>query len=156
MQVAFGSQSSNPLSHSGMSATKVKLGYRTCTQCLWTMVTLPVQLKPSPSKPSPHVQLKLPSLSVQLALELHGYVSSSHSLTSAEDDNCKNVVSNCRTVINNIFALLYTILTLNSHNNITSNGLVKCLQSEKLQKLICLKFTLIDICRVDHRKILLL
>ena len=44
---------------------------------------VPVQLNPFPSKPSLHVQLKVPSASVQLALEWHGYVSSSHSLISA-------------------------------------------------------------------------
>ena len=44
---------------------------------------LPVQLTPSPSKPSVHVQLKPPSVSVQLALELHVCVASSHSLISA-------------------------------------------------------------------------
>ena len=51
-------------------------------QCLCSR--LPVQLNPSPSKPSIHVQLKLPSVSVQLALRLHGYVSSSHSLISVK------------------------------------------------------------------------
>ena len=57
------------------------------------MVDSPVQLNPSPSKPSLHVQQKLPSVSVQLALEWHGYVSSSHSLISADCDHCKNVAT---------------------------------------------------------------
>jgi len=33
---------------------------------------IPMQLKPSPSKPSMQVQVKLPIVSVQLALALHG------------------------------------------------------------------------------------
>ena len=54
-------------------------------------LTLPVQLNPSPSKPSSHVQLKLPLVSVQLALELHVCISSSHSLISAQSDRLISV-----------------------------------------------------------------
>ena len=52
---------------------------------------VPVQLKPLPSKPSLHVQLKLPSVSVQLALELHVCISSSHSLISVQSDRLISV-----------------------------------------------------------------
>ena len=52
--------------------------------CRTLIIIIPVQLNPFPSKPSLHVQLKLPSVSVQLALGLHRSVPSSHSLISAE------------------------------------------------------------------------
>ena len=52
--------------------------------CVVCVLYVPVQLYPLPSKPSLHVQLKLPSVSVQLALGSHVCTSSSHSLTSAE------------------------------------------------------------------------
>ena len=54
--------------------------------CVVCVLYVPVQLKPLPSKPSRHVQLKLPTVSVQLALELHVCISSSHSLISVQSD----------------------------------------------------------------------
>ena len=59
--------------------------------CVACVLYVPVQLKPLPSKPSLHVQLKLPSVSVQLALELHVCISSSHSLISVQSDRLISV-----------------------------------------------------------------
>ena len=90
---------------------------------LLTTVNLPVQLNPSPSKPTLHMQFKLPSVSVQLALELHGYVSSSHSLISAEDDHCKNFsVSNCKIVLITFAQYVPPSLYLHINKNITLNA----------------------------------
>ena len=48
-----------------------------------------MQLNPLTSKPSLHVQLKLPSVSVQLALQLHAWSSDSHSSISVKIDRAK-------------------------------------------------------------------
>ena len=71
-----------------------------CVACILHIGLSPVQLNPLPSKPSMHVQLKLPSVSVQLALGSHVCTSSSHSLTSAERTRvgkyaCIDIINHC-------------------------------------------------------------
>ena len=70
-------------------------------------------MNPSPSKPSLHVQLKLPSVSVQLALELHVWVPNMHSSISVKVDGMKqDTIKLKRSVIQQLLLqiLYYSIL----------------------------------------------
>ena len=60
------------------------------------IAVLPVQVKPLPSKPVVHVHMKLPSVSLQLALEPQGGTSSSHSLISASRTSQGRMDEICR------------------------------------------------------------
>jgi len=63
-----------------------------------SIAALPVQVKPLPSKPVLHVHMKLPSVSLQLALEPQGGTSISHSLISAsrKSQGRMDEISRCR------------------------------------------------------------